>query len=466
MEIDNESVGKEIAAEQERFAAHQSQLDNCDSDLHEFKAQFEEWQNEQDEKKELRDTLNSQLQEKRTARMICAERGNNSRRNYEEISYQLGRMQQSVDRVIDELAAISNQIETSEDDQSSLEREIMRLQENISGGEKELSALQEREAEAAENIRVITNKLRNRRDADSAQNNAINEKKIELARCSTIVEQAENEANERFMLAPTDLPNEVPAGSPSEEKLKRDITRLQNEIEELGPVNERALEEFQESSERLAMLDSQRADIVQSMTELSQAIGQIEDTTKTRFKEIFDRVNGEFQALFPILFPGGEARLNLEKPDDMLTTGVEIYARLPGKKMQRMHLYSGGEKALTAISLIFALLKTHPAPFCFLDEVDAPLDEANVGRFNAVLEMLSEQFQFVVITHNRRTMEVLDRIYGISMQEAGISKLVSVDLSDVPEHLAKKKNASSEPKRAGAAAEPLVPVQHQQQTLF
>ncbi len=451
IESDNEISTKEIASEQERFASHQNQLDNCESDLHEFKAQLEEWQLEQDDKKELRDTISSQLQDKRTTRMISAERGQNARRNYEEISYQLQRMQQNVDRVIEELSTVSAQIETSEDDQFSLDREIDSLLVEISSADKDLSIYQEREAETEEQARVITSKLRSKRDADSAQQKVISEKQVELMRCSTIVEQTELEANERFMLAPTDLPSEVPPGTPSEDKLKREISRLQNEIEELGAVNERALEEFQESSERLEMLDSQRSDIVQSMTELSQAIGQIEETTKTRFQEIFERVNSEFQSLFPILFPGGEARLNLENPTDMLTTGVEIYARLPGKKMQRMHLYSGGEKALTAISLIFALLKTHPAPFCFLDEVDAPLDEANVGRFNAVLEMLSEQFQFVVITHNRRTMEVLDQIYGISMQEAGISKLVSVDLTNVPEHLAKKKSPNN---RVGAAASP------------
>jgi chromosome segregation protein len=134
--------------------------------------------------------------------------------------------------------------------------------------------------------------------------------------------------------------------------------------------------------------------------------------------------------------------LHLQNEADLLSTGMEILVRLPGKKMQNMSLFSGGEKALIAISLIFSLLKTTPAPFCFLDEVDAPLDEANVGRFNNVLEALSGEFQFVVITHNRRTMEVLDTIYGISMAEPGVSKLVSVDLSDVPSHLRKKQKAA------------------------
>ena len=149
-------------------------------------------------------------------------------------------------------------------------------------------------------------------------------------------------------------------------------------------------------------------------------------------------MNLEFGNLFPVLFPNGEAHLALTQEDAPLDGGVEIMVRLPGKKHQRLNLFSGGEKALTAISLIFALLKTKPTPFCFLDEVDAPLDEANVGRFNRVLEALSERFQFVIITHNRRTMEVLDTLYGVTMQEPGVSKVVGVDMrKDIPDHLRK-----------------------------
>lgn len=220
------------------------------------------------------------------------------------------------------------------------------------------------------------------------------------------------------------------------------IKELNNLITELGAVNERALEEFTDVATRLHFLLSQRQDVETSMQELSRSIQEIEETTKFRFKEIFDKVNTEFQKIFPVLFPGGQAELHLLNDTDLLTSGVEILVRLPGKKTQNMSLFSGGEKALTAISLIFSLLKTTPAPFCFLDEVDAPLDEANVGRFNDVLEALSGDFQFVVITHNRRTMEVLDTIYGISMSEPGVSKLVSVDLSDVPANLRKKQKTA------------------------
>ena len=206
------------------------------------------------------------------------------------------------------------------------------------------------------------------------------------------------------------------------------------------------------------MLVQQKADIESSVQELYTAIAEIEETTKVRFANIYEQVSTEFVKILPVLFPGGNAKLQLLNPEDMLTTGVEIMVQLPGKRMQNMSLFSGGEKALTAISLIFSLLKTTPAPFCYLDEVDAPLDEANVGRFNSVLEALSGEFQFVVITHNRRTMEILDTIYGISMAEPGVSRLVAVDLSDVPEHLRKKKQnqpaAPAAAARAGATAVP------------
>ena len=155
-----------------------------------------------------------------------------------------------------------------------------------------------------------------------------------------------------------------------------------------------------------------------------------------------------------MLFPGGEARLTLTEESDPLNSGVDIMVRMPGKKQQSMNLYSGGEKALTAISLIFALLKTKPTPFCFLDEVDAPLDEANVGRYNKVLDILSNRFQFIVITHNRRTMEVLDQLYGVTMQEGGVSKVVGVDMKkDIPAHLQKAFKAPEGKQVEGATAQ-------------
>jgi len=209
-------------------------------------------------------------------------------------------------------------------------------------------------------------------------------------------------------------------------------------MEGMGDINMMALEEYEKKSARAEFMAKQREEVLSSMDLLEAAILEIEDSSQKKFMEIFTTIRSEFENLFPILFPSGEGYLELTNPENPLEGGVEILCRLPGKSRKPMSLFSGGEKALTAISLIFALLKTKPTPFCFLDEVDAPLDETNVGRYNRILESLSKEFQFIVITHNRRTMEVLDTLYGVTMQEGGVSKVVGVDMQkDLPPHLRK-----------------------------
>jgi chromosome segregation protein len=230
------------------------------------------------------------------------------------------------------------------------------------------------------------------------------------------------------------------------DKVARSVGSLRGRIEGLGPINMMALQEFEDLTTRENFIRTQQDEINSSIALLNEAIGEIEVSSKDKFLATFQVINREFGQLFPILFPNGEGHLELTNPEDPLAGGVEIMVRLPGKKQQSMNLFSGGEKALTAISLIFALLKTKPTPFCFLDEVDAPLDEANVGRYNRVLDALSDQFQFIIITHNRRTMEVLDTLYGVTMQEPGVSSIVGVDMKkDLPQHL--RKAFKEEPKQ-------------------
>ena len=204
--------------------------------------------------------------------------------------------------------------------------------------------------------------------------------------------------------------------------------KLRGELDALGAVNMLALEEYEKLQAREEFVNQQRQELRDSIEFLRQASAEIEASSVQRFNATFKQVAEEFAQLFPVLFPGGQAGLVLDKPDDPLNAGVEIIVQLPGKKKQNLNLFSGGEKSLTAISLIFALLKTKPAPFCFLDEVDAALDEANVARFNRVLRELAKDFQFIIVTHNRKTMETFDHLYGVTMQEPGVSKVVGVDL--------------------------------------
>jgi chromosome segregation protein len=216
----------------------------------------------------------------------------------------------------------------------------------------------------------------------------------------------------------------VPASMTAEEA----ITRLREKIDRLGPVNMMAIEQFDELETRHAFLTTQRADLVDSIAQTSEAIRRIDETTKARFTEAFTAIQANFQVTFSTLFGGGRAGLSLLDENDPLESGIDIVASPPGKRLQSVQLLSGGEKALTAIALMFAIFKYKPSPFCLLDEIDAPLDDANVSRFVEMLRSMLAHTQFILITHNRRTMEIANRLYGVTMEEPGVSKLISVQL--------------------------------------
>jgi chromosome segregation protein len=207
------------------------------------------------------------------------------------------------------------------------------------------------------------------------------------------------------------------------------ITTLREKIDRLGPVNMMAIDQFDELDDRFEFLTTQRKDLLDSIQATGEAIKRIDVTTRERFKEAFTAVNGHFQEIFSTLFGGGRAGLVLLDDSDLLESGVDIIAQPPGKRLQSIQLLSGGEKALTAMALMFAIFKFKPSPFCLLDEIDAPLDDANVGRFVEMLRGMQDRTQFVLVTHNRKTMEIADRLYGVTMEEPGVSKLISVKLT-------------------------------------
>jgi chromosome segregation protein len=207
------------------------------------------------------------------------------------------------------------------------------------------------------------------------------------------------------------------------------LTDIGQKIQRLEPVNLAAIQEHAEQSERKTYLDNQLADLTSAMETLEGAIKKIDRETRQRFKETFDKVNAGVQELFPRLFGGGHAYLELTG-DDLLDTGVAIMARPPGKRVSNISLLSGGEKALTAVSLVFSIFGLNPAPFCLLDEVDAPLDEANVGRFSNMVKEMSEKVQFIFVSHNKATMEAASQLCGVTMREPGVSRLVQVDLAE------------------------------------
>jgi chromosome segregation protein len=205
--------------------------------------------------------------------------------------------------------------------------------------------------------------------------------------------------------------------------------KLERRIQRLGPINLAAIEEYEEEARRKGYLDAQHTDLIEALETLENAIGKIDRETRARFKETFDKVNEGLQENFPTLFGGGQAYLELTG-EDLLDTGVTVMARPPGKRNSTIHLLSGGEKALTAIALVFAIFKLNPSPFCMLDEVDAPLDDANVGRYCDMVRKMSEHVQFVFISHNKITMEMANQLTGVTMHEPGVSRLVAVDIDE------------------------------------
>jgi chromosome segregation protein len=224
------------------------------------------------------------------------------------------------------------------------------------------------------------------------------------------------------------LAEDLPEAADSDE-WKEDIERLSERITRLEPVNLAAIQEYEEELKRKEYMDAQNEDLTRALETLESAIARIDRKTRTRFKDTFEQVNKGVQELFPRLFGGGHAYLELTG-DDLLTTGVSIMARPPGKRVSSIHLLSGGEKALTAVSFVFAIFQLNPAPFCLLDEVDAPLDDANIGRFSTLVREMSETVQFIVVTHNKITMEMVHQLSGVTMREPGVSRLVQVDIEE------------------------------------
>lgn len=207
------------------------------------------------------------------------------------------------------------------------------------------------------------------------------------------------------------------------------IAELRDKIDRMGPVNMMAIEQSTELEERHTFLSTQRLDLVESIAQTNEAINRIDETTHARFREAFTAINANFQETFSTLFGGGKAGITLLDENDPLESGIDIVAQPPGKRLQSVMLLSGGEKALAAIALMFGIFKYKPSPFCLLDEIDAPLDDANIGRFVEMLRSMLDRTQFIIITHNRKTMEIANRLYGVTMEEPGVSKLISIQLN-------------------------------------
>lgn len=287
-----------------------------------------------------------------------------------------------------------------------------------------------------------------RKTESDANARTVSERVIQLereyTRLDTIVNDGEQERKrisdqmwEQYELTPGEA---AARAKPVENRaqVQRRITELKSKKRALGDVDTGAIEELKQLKERYAYLTTQQADLAKSTQELTDLIDGITDEMKTLFETTFDEVSDSFGTVFREIFGGGRAELVLADRSDVLNCGIEIHVQPPGKSLKILSLLSGGEKALVAIALYFSILRIRPAPFCVLDEIDAALDEKNVARFAAYLSRFAHKTQFILITHRRGTMEIADRIYGITMQEQGISKVIPLDMAEVEKRFMKQ----------------------------
>ncbi|MCL5966195.1 MAG: chromosome segregation protein SMC [Deltaproteobacteria bacterium] len=282
------------------------------------------------------------------------------------------------------------------------------------------------DAEARASANALEQEIRESRKREDAGQGRLSDLRFEEQRIAMALSNRDDQVYQKYEIHADGLP--LPEWDGEEELAAREARaeEIRGKMSAIGDVNLGAIEEHRELSERHAFLSAQEADLEKSLDDLAKAIQKINRTTRERFAGAFERINETFGELFPKLFSGGRAFLKLLDEEDLLETGVEIVAQPPGKKLQSLNLLSGGEKALTAIAFIFSIFLVKPSPFCLLDEVDAPLDDANIDRFNALVREMSANYQTLLITHNKRTMELADVLYGITMEKPGISKVVSV----------------------------------------
>lgn len=383
--------------------------------------------------KKNQQTSKETLQQKLTElRVLAAEKGQLVKSEQE----QLNRLQEEKRQTEDQLKNLSTDLQFLNEEMDTNVSGEGKLDELIvqKGKEKErtLSLISSRREERLQQQMKFEDLARENKELRRQHKqmvDATKEEEVKINRLDVELENRLTQLREEYMLsfeaAKEKYPLTIDVG-----EAKRKVKLIKMEIDELGTVNLGAIDEYDRVSERYQFLTVQKNDLMEAKNTLHQVIQEMDEEMKKRFESSFYSIKAEFEQVFKELFGGGRADLVLTNPDDLLNTGVEIVAQPPGKKLQNLGLLSGGERALTAIALLFAILRVRPVPFCVLDEVEAALDDANVSRFASYLKQFSKDTQFIVITHRKGTMEEADVLYGVTMQESGISKLVSVRLEE------------------------------------
>ncbi|WP_078595545.1 chromosome segregation protein SMC [Evansella clarkii] len=445
----------ELSAENinERLKLYDLEKREFTSELREKKERIKELQALAEEAEVKTESLNKEIEllskqeeEDKTSRETVSEEVTEMKILLAKENEQLIYAQENYSRLKQDFDTVSGTLSSKESDFILLEKEMSSQTENVDSLE---SIITKRRQEKDQTIKLISKRRSERLSLQQEHDDLereLKENKRQLKFLSSVLHETEVKVNRldveldnrlnklqgEYELSYDGAKNDFPLPVPLEEARKK-VKLIKMSIEELGTVNTGAIEEYERVKDRYEFLLKQKEDLEEAKNTLHQIISEMDEEMTRRFKETFEQIQSHFHVVFKKLFGGGQADLKLTDPENLLTTGVDIVAQPPGKKLQNLALLSGGERALTAIALLFAILKVRPVPFCVLDEVEAALDEANVARFAQYLKAFSAETQFIVVTHRKGTMEEADVLYGVTMQESGVSKLMSVRLEESEE---------------------------------
>ena len=384
-----------------------------------------------------RDATRTRLDDARQAARHDKDAAHQTAMQHQSLQAQLASMTQSIERTTVQVRQLVERKESLTENIRSNNQPLDGLQQELESQLEKRLAVESELGQARDRVAALDGELRDSETERAAieQRTAVARGQLEQKRLENQTLQVQRETLEKTLAESDHTAEAMLAETPEEAEeteWQRRLEQVGNRIARLGPINLAAIDEFTQQSERKNYLDAQNEDLETALKTLESAIRKIDRETRNRFRETFDQVNSSLQELFPRVFGGGSAYLEMTG-EDLLYTGITIMARPPGKKNATIHLLSGGEKALTAIALVFSIFRLNPAPFCMLDEVDAPLDDANTGRYARMVKEMSEQVQFIFITHNKITMEMADHLMGVTMQEPGVSRLVTVDVDEAAE---------------------------------
>ena len=428
-DLDKSSYLEEQQQKTARLEELEELLGSCKTEIEGLDRLISEMTEQKQSQQSSKESLAEETNELRV--MLASKRGQlqNQKEKMERIESDLSKETSRLAENKDDLGLLTNEMTDSSSGEESLEDMAQQKLLDKNGAIEGIAMKKQEKDELLTQVETLELSLKEENRLYRGIVEVIKDEEVKLTRLDVELENRLAHLREEYTLSFEGAKEQYPLMMPAEEAQKR-VKLIKLAIEELGTVNLGAIDEYARVAERYEFLLSQKEDLQQAKDTLFQVIDEMDDEMKRRFADTFYSIREEFEQVFKALFGGGRAELKLTNPDDLLNTGVDIIAQPPGKKLQNLSLLSGGERALTAIALLFSILKVRPVPFCILDEVEAALDEANVVRFSQFLRKFSRETQFIVITHRKGTMEEADVLYGITMQESGVSKLVSVRMEE------------------------------------